>query len=522
MTHHPHITPSQRRMTLRLGFTLLAGLALLIAPAAHAAFPGANGKIAFVRCCPGGLHQIFTMNPDGTGQTQVSDGTANDQNPAWSPDGAKIAFTSGAAGAAQIWTMSTNGTGRTNVSNNAFNDYDPGWSPDATKLAFTRGAGQVYTMNANGTSQTNISNSGSNDQDPAWSPDGTKIAFHSDRTGHNEIYIMNPDGTSQTQLTNNVFASGDASEAPDWSPDGTKLAFHNVAGSSTVLGCHMNADGSSPTCGGAGMVSHTFVRWSPDGTKLVNDENPNGSNYTIWVLNPDFSGSATQLTTTTANDLAPDWQPVIRYAARPKGASPMRISLVPAYTVCASPNTAHNSSYPSTNKSACNPAQPESSYLTVGTPPANGQGANSVGSVLVNVLLGPPEDGSIAVNVTDVRCVGTTGGCSNGPLSLYSGSLRFHTAVRITDNNSTGLGSATVSDAPLDFNVPCAPTGSPTIGSTCAITTTLNTLFPGAVSAGKRAIWRLFGEARLYDGGSLGVGGSADATLFEASGLFFP
>jgi hypothetical protein len=61
---------------------------LLAAPPAHATFPGANGKIAFVRA-----GDIWTMNPDGTNQVNLTNDSAAQRSPAWSADGSKLAFT---------------------------------------------------------------------------------------------------------------------------------------------------------------------------------------------------------------------------------------------------------------------------------------------------------------------------------------------------------------------------------------------------------------------------------------------
>jgi hypothetical protein len=144
--------------------------------------------------------------------------------------------------------------------------------------------------------------------------------------------------------------------------------------------------------------------------------------------------------------------------------------------------------------------------------------------VLFKVRLAAPEDGLIGVSITDVRCRGTSGGCAAGALSDYSGDLRFDTTFRITDKLNGGANpSGIATDLPLRFGVPCAPTGSTTVGSTCAISTTINTVFgSSAIVAGKQAIWHLNGDVRLYDGGPSGASGDPDANLFAVGGLFFP
>ena len=230
------------------------------------------------------------------------------------------------------------------------------------------------------------------------------------------------------------------------------------------------------------------------------------------------------LTSNPAVDEHPDWQPVVRNYARPRGATPTRISLVPAYKACgafASANSVHSGSI---TTGSCVPPIPESSYLTVGTPDFNGAAANSVGSVLFKVRVTTPEDILITVSDTDVRCIGGGGGCPNGALSDYSGDLRFDTTFRITDKGNGGAGPGTVLDLPLRFSVPCALTASTTVGSTCSINTTVDTLLgSSAITDNGRSIWQLTDLVKVYDGGPDGVAGTtAGNTLFQAGGLFAP
>jgi hypothetical protein len=108
----------------------------------------------------------------------------------------------------------------------------------------------------------------------------------------------------------------------------------------------------------------------------------------------------------------------------------------------------------------------------------------------------------------------------------YSGELRLDQALRITDKNNTpnpgGPGPGTVSDTSFPTMVPCAATSDTTVGSTCSVMTSVNTLVPNAVVAGERAIWQL-GQVRVYDGGPDGVASTATGnTLFMDEGVFVP
>jgi uncharacterized protein len=203
---------------------------------------------------------------------------------------------------------------------------------------------------------------------------------------------------------------------------------------------------------------------------------------------------------------------------RPKGASPLRASLVPAYKSCSAPNSSHG---PPLSFPSCNPPDLESQFLTVGTPDSNGKAAKSIGSVRFDVIPGdpgPPEDEAdvaIAVSLTDVR--------RQADLEDYSGELEAHPTLRITDRHSgaTGDEPATVSDFAFPVTVPCAGTADTTVGATCAITTTVDSVLPGTVSEGKRAIWEL-GQIEVFDGGSDGLTSTEDNTLFARQGIFVP
>src|SRR5687768_8238890 len=118
---------------MRRSACLIAALAALALPAeSWAAFPGMNGKIAFV--C-GSNVDICTMNPDGTGQVNLTNNPATEQNPTWSPDGTRIAFDSGPQGAERIVVINADGTGRVQVGSPPHYARYPSWSADGTRLS---------------------------------------------------------------------------------------------------------------------------------------------------------------------------------------------------------------------------------------------------------------------------------------------------------------------------------------------------------------------------------------------------
>jgi WD40-like Beta Propeller Repeat len=518
----------------------LVGLLALVlcAPPAHAAFPGTNGKIAF-HTDRDGNNEIYLVNPGGGGLVRLTSNSASDSDPAWSPDGSQIVFVSNRdAGNFEIYKMNADGTGQTRLTNNPAFDADPNWSPDGTQIVFTSdrdGNFEIYKMNADGTGQTRVTNNPAHDGFPAWSPDGTKIAFQSDRDGNDEIYTMNADGTAQTNRTNNLASD----TAPSWSPDGTQIAFASTRFNAGDI-FSMNADGTSvadlstfnPPVGDA---EHSPA-WSPNGTLVAATFAAPNDNLQAMSSLGQGGWYPVDSAPSGKNDEAPDWQPLVHSYARPKGATPIRDALVPAYQPCGSPDTSHQGTLAS---GSCNPPSPASSYLTVGTPDFNGQAANSIGSVRMDVFCnggavgetppcsttpGDQLDGRLAVSITDVRCAGTGGGCAGGALADYTDDLLFQASARVTDKNNGGFGgNATLSDFQLRFTVPCTGTASTSVGSTCSASTSIDAILGGgAIVEQKRAIWQL-NDVQLWDGGADGVATTrGDNTLFAVSGLFFP
>lgn len=304
---------------LLFGFFLAAALATCAAAVsnrAEGAFPGLNGKIAFTSNRDGN-QEIYVMNPDGSGQVNVSNSPAVDREPAWSSDGRQIAFSSDRDGNREIYRMNADGTSQTRVTYNDAVDRWPAWTNDG-RILFDRQASlsptcatgvDVYRINANGSGEINLlSNSSAEDCTPAGSAGG-RIAFSSTRDGNFEIYSANVDGGEVTRITSNP----DFEYRPNWSPDSSRIAylFDDTGVDNEIY--VMNANGS-------GQTRLTFtpsrveddVAWSPAGDKLVFQaclDFPNCTNFQIYAMNSGGGGEV-QLTSLGSNS-NPDWAPFV-------------------------------------------------------------------------------------------------------------------------------------------------------------------------------------------------------------------
>jgi hypothetical protein len=506
-------------------------LALLLgAGSAQAAFPGANGRIAFDTLRYDFSPRVVTIAPDGSGFTNIS-GLGNvDSFPAWSPNGSRIAFSAdftATDGGIETMTMDPDGNARTAVTATpGLEEYKTDWSPDGTRLAVsvTSGGGpRIYTMNADGTLLTFLAEG----VDPAWSPDGTQIAFSRHDGLDYEIYRVDTNGNDELPLTDNDTAD----LSPDWSPDGSRIAYVATEDGNAEIYAINSADGFGGVNLTNDLATDLAPAWSPDGTKLAfSSDRAAGESAAIYTMNTDGT-NPTRITfpqpgdLNEGEDLNPDWQPLnaLRPYPRPGGGSPLLVPLVPAYARCA-PETANSMHAAPVMVPSCEPAVLSSPLLTTST---SGRGTGSVrfdaqpGDV---ATAADEADFLIKVSIGDVRQ--TADGLD------YPGSLLFRTRLRITDNAS-GFGgvSATVRDTDLSLPIPCVTNELPA-GSTCAVNTTADTLVPGLVVERRRTI-AAASTIELLDAGADGdVGqtapgcpiqcGTGDETVYAEPGIFAP
>jgi len=277
-----------------------------------------GGRIAFSRQIDGN-DEIFVMDSDGRSEVRLTDDSARDLEPEWSPDGTKIAFSSNRDANFDIYIMDDEGQNLQRITNDPAQDSVPKWSPDGTRLAFfsTRLPTFLWVMDANGGNQrpvlqlaTESPFCGGGGFPGGWSPDSQQVTF----------FIAKPVGSGETLgqiCTVHIDGSRVKVQANDppnfdvesiWSHDGTQVAFRSARDDDNSEVYIMAADGSNQTRLTSHPGTDSEPSFSADDRWLVFHSSRNATDFELYVIRIDGTGLF-RLTHNPANDNTPTWSP---------------------------------------------------------------------------------------------------------------------------------------------------------------------------------------------------------------------
>jgi len=296
-------------------------------PAEGAGAQGLEGRLTYVRLVFGCSPDIYIMNADGSGSTQLTDDPRLDDESDLSPDGSRVVFFSGREGNAYIYVMDSDGSDLRRLTEGMGGDVSPRWSPDGSRIAFSR-SGALMVMNEDGSGQQTIM-----EPQPAataepcragsfvgsWSPAGDRITYYSaalvQEPGRTRYWVcaINADGSNLEVLVDEP--AGGLHAEPYWSPDGDQIAYRDDGGSdcTSAAACDFDIFVLDLSTGEkTNVTDHPKYDiepgWSPDGEWIIFASNREDPNFDLYVVHPDGTGLQKVLSDPDSKDSYPSWR----------------------------------------------------------------------------------------------------------------------------------------------------------------------------------------------------------------------
>ena len=270
--------------------------------------PGIAETHIYYIAARGGNKEVWQMDYDGQGQHPLTHLGTISLSPRVSPDNDRVAF---ASLGKQGWSirMYSLVLGRmVGFPSVVGNTLSPAWSSNGAKLAFSAarsGDPEIYTADANGGALKQVTTFRGPDVSPTWNPKtNSQIAWCSGRTGLPQIYTMDSDGTNVSRLTDGGYAT-----SPSWSPNGQFLAFAwnrkygpGAPGGQDIYIMDVASHRWIQLTHDAGR--NDFPTWSPDGRHIAFQREGDGGSQ-IWTMLAD--GTDQQALTHGGSFSQPNW-----------------------------------------------------------------------------------------------------------------------------------------------------------------------------------------------------------------------
>ncbi len=278
---------------------------------------GGSGLYAYVSEKTG-IPQVFLGSSDSIIQEQITNIPEGACQPDWSPDGTQIVYVSPCPtksqltgrkepyGGAGLFIYTIEKKQVVPVPSKPGGDFDPAWSPDGKRIAFTSLRNQtpqinVYDLDSDTTRQLTTTTFAN--RQPAWSPDGTMLAFTSARTGTQQIWFMAADGSGQSAFSRQ---NSGAAFTADWSPDGKDLVF-SLTNSMQLAAKSTSSARTDEVILNPRLTYAYNPDFSPDGQWILFDSNIDG-NFQVYRISIKGSG-AESLTPGDEKAYQPVWKP---------------------------------------------------------------------------------------------------------------------------------------------------------------------------------------------------------------------
>jgi len=259
--------------------------------------------------------QVYVLDSRTGQRVRLTETDSNERTPRWSPDGRRLIFASDRDGNRELYVMdlslAVSGEGDAalvNLTQHPAPDWQPAWSPDGNRVAFSSHRDdnwEIYVVDVDGGNLERLTDHSESDFSPSWSPDGRQLVFASRRYVDADLFAIDVETGELTQLTQGELNEFD----PAWSPDGKWIAYVTQIGDQGDVHV-MRADGADPINLTNSPYANDFQpTWTPDGQWVVFVSYATAEgDHELYRMRPDGS-EVTRLTNDEYDNLAPSWRP---------------------------------------------------------------------------------------------------------------------------------------------------------------------------------------------------------------------